>query len=243
MINGVGDSTILRYWMIVPAAGNGSRMQQPIAKQYLPLAGSTVLETTLTRLKALQLFEKIIVPIGSEDSLWQASNLASDRAFLALPGGKQRSDSVMAALLALEGLADENDWVLVHDAARPCFKSADIKRMVSSLAEHPVGGLMAEPILDTVKQVDKNDAVVKTLDRNQLWRAQTPQMFRYGLLKSSLEEASKSSAEITDEASAVELLGLQPAVVCGSASNIKITMPGDLDLAEYYLAQGSLDSE
>jgi 2-C-methyl-D-erythritol 4-phosphate cytidylyltransferase len=239
----VGGSTILRYWMIVPAAGNGSRMQQAIAKQYLPLAGSTVLEITLSRLKALQLFEKIVVPIGAEDSLWKDTNPASDSTFLALQGGAQRSDSVMAALLALEGLADESDWVLVHDAARPCFKSSDINHMVASLAEHPVGGLMAERILDTVKQVDKNDAVVKTLDRKQLWRAQTPQMFRYGLLKTCLEEASKSGAEITDEASAVELLGLQPAVVCGSASNIKITVPGDLDLAEYYLANGGLEGE
>ena len=243
MTDSVGDSTILRYWMIVPAAGNGSRMQQSIAKQYLPLAGSTVLEITLTRLKALQLFEKIVVPIGSEDSLWQGTNLASDNTFLAIQGGAQRSDSVMAALLALEDMADENDWVLVHDAARPCFKNTDIKRMVTRLAQHPVGGLMAEPILDTVKQVDKNDIVVKTIDRKLHWRAQTPQMFRYGLLKTGLEKATKSSVEITDEASAVEFLGLQPVVVRGSASNIKITLPGDLNLAEYYLAEGSLDSE
>lgn len=243
MIDNITDTANLRYWVIVPAAGSGSRMQQSIPKQYLPLAGSTVLETTLTRLKSLQLFEKILVPLGAEDSFWQDTNMAKDSTFLTLQGGAQRSESVMAALLALEGLANENDWVLVHDAARPCFRRSDIKQMVAKLAEHPVGGLMAEPILDTVKQVGEGDRVVKTLDRKLLWRAQTPQMFRYGLLKSALEEASKSSVEITDEASAIESMGLQPLVFSGSASNIKITMPDDLNLAEYYLAEGSLDSE
>ena len=184
-----------------------------------------------------------MVAIGVDDSLWKDTILASDGAFLAVQGGARRSDSVMSALLALEGLADEGDWVLVHDAARPCFNSADVKQMVTQLAEHPVGGLMAEPILDTVKQVDKGNLVVKTLDRQQLWRAQTPQMFRYGLLKLALQDALKNQAVVTDEASAVECLGLQPAVICGSASNIKITTPGDLNLAEYYLAQGNLDGE
>lgn len=243
MTDGPGNLTVSRYWMIVPAAGSGSRMQQSVPKQYLPLAGSTVLETTLTRLKSLQLFEHILVAIGVDDSLWKDTILASDGAFLAVQGGARRSDSVMSALLALEGLADEGDWVLVHDAARPCFNSADVKQMVTQLAEHPVGGLMAEPILDTVKQVDKGNLVVKTLDRQQLWRAQTPQMFRYGLLKLALQDALKNQAVVTDEASAVECLGLQPAVICGSASNIKITTPGDLNLAEYYLAQGNLDGE
>ena len=243
MTSSVSESTPSRYWAIVPAAGHGSRMQQPIAKQYLPLAGSTVLEITLRRLKSLELFEKIVVPIGVEDSLWRETDLAADRAFLAVRGGAERSESIMAALLALEGLADENDWVLVHDAVRPCFRSADIRRMIFSLAKHPVGGLLAEPILDTVKEVDKNNVIIKTLDRKQLWRAQTPQMFRYQMLITALEEASKSSLEITDEASALELIGLQPIVLDGSASNIKITIPGDLNLAEYYLTQVSLDDE
>lgn len=236
-----GDSK--RYWGIVPAAGSGSRMQQSIPKQYSPLADSTVLEVTLRRLQALQFFESILVPIRADDTLWNTSDIATDNFFVSLEGGTQRSDSVMAGLLALEGQADSNDWVLVHDAARPCFHRSDIKRMVELLADHPVGGLMAMPILDSVKRVDAGGTVIKTLDRKQLWRAQTPQMFRYGLIREALEEAIASESEITDEASAVELKGLMPVVVRGSENNIKITLPADLALAEYYLASENLDGE
>jgi len=156
-------------------------------------------------------------------------------------GGEQRSDSVLAALEALAGRAQDEDWVLVHDAARPCISAADIARLCAALADDPVGGLLAMPVAETVKRADSRQRVIGTLDRSQLWLAQTPQMFRYGLLLDTLRQSAERGISVTDEASAIEQAGLQPRLVVGNAANIKITRQADLHFAELWLGQVERD--
>lgn len=224
-----------KCWAVVPAAGVGKRMQADRPKQYLPLAGQTVIEHTLQRLLQSAAFQAIAVAISIEDPYWPSLALASHPSIITAPGGKERADSVLSALKALDGQADDNDWVLVHDAARPCLTSADIHGLIQQLQSHAVGGILALSSHDTLKQVD-GQSITATLNRQHIWRALTPQMFRVGLLRHALQQTEGNPA-ITDEASAVEWLGLQPAIVEGRPDNIKITRPEDLALAHFYLEQ------
>jgi 2-C-methyl-D-erythritol 4-phosphate cytidylyltransferase len=148
-------------------------------------------------------------------------------------GGAERADSVLAGLHALQ--ANDDDWVLVHDAARPCLHADDLSRLIAELRSDPVGGLLAVPVSDTIKRADEQGAVLGTVDRKHLWRALTPQMFRFGVIKRALLSAREQSIQVTDEASAVEALGLRPKLVLGRSDNIKITIPEDLALAEFIL--------
>jgi 2-C-methyl-D-erythritol 4-phosphate cytidylyltransferase len=224
-----------KFWGIVPAAGVGKRMQSDKPKQYLELAGTPVIEHTLMRLLSAGIFEAIAVAISREDPYWPALKISRHPAIVTAPGGKERADSVLSGLNSLGGRAADKDWVLVHDAARPCITVDDMHKLIDSLAAEDVGGILALPSHDTLKNVH-GSRIAGTLDRSRVWRALTPQMFRYGLLKRALEAAQGNPA-VTDEASALELGGYQPRIVEGRPDNIKITRPEDLALAQFYLEQ------
>jgi 2-C-methyl-D-erythritol 4-phosphate cytidylyltransferase len=225
----------IKFWAVVPAAGVGKRMQSDRPKQYLELAGKAVIEQTLTRLLEAEVFSAIAVAVSAEDPYWPELDVSRHPLVVTAPGGRERADSVLSALRSLHGRADDNDWVLVHDAARPCITSGDIRKLIDTLAEDEVGGILALSSHDTLKDV-QGDSIVGTLDRRHIWRALTPQMFRYGMLRTALIEAEGNPA-ITDEASALELKGFNPKIVEGRSDNIKITRPEDLALATFYLEQ------
>lgn len=226
----------IKFWGIVPAAGVGKRMQADRPKQYLPLMGKTVIEHTLSRLFESGIFEAIAVAISQEDPFWPKLTISQHSKILTAEGGKERADSVLSGLKHLEGKAADDDWVLVHDAARPCITSDDINLLVKSLQTKEAGGILALPSHDTLKNVEANK-ITNTIDRSLIWRALTPQMFRYSLLKQALIDAAEKQAVVTDESSAIELQGLQPEIISGRPDNIKITRPEDLALAEFYLEQ------
>jgi 2-C-methyl-D-erythritol 4-phosphate cytidylyltransferase len=224
-----------KIWGVVPAAGVGKRMQSDKPKQYLELGGKTVIEQTLLRLLEANVFTAIAVAISSEDPYWPELEISKHPNILTAPGGKERADSVLSALTTIRTQASDNDWVLVHDAARPCITSTDIHLLIDRLKTDDIGGILALSSHDTLKNVQAN-TIIGTLDRTHVWRALTPQMFRYGMLKTALEAAEGNPA-VTDEASALELQGFQPKIVEGRPDNIKITRPEDLALAQFYLEQ------
>ena len=229
----------MHYWAVVPAAGVGKRMQSDRPKQYLPLLGQAVLEQTLNRLLSADVFSAIAVAISKEDPYWPELACSGHEKVVTAAGGNERADSVLSALTSLREQASDDDWVLVHDAARPCLTSTDIHLLIDSLKNDEVGGILALSSHDTLKHVEGIN-IIKTIDRSCVWRALTPQMFRYGALKSALEAAEGNPA-VTDEASALEMQGLQPKIVEGRSDNIKITRPEDLALAQFYMEQQSDD--
>jgi len=231
-----------RYWIIVPAAGIGARMSSTIPKQYLTLAGKTLLEQTLERLLKLPFIQRVILVLHPRDGWWEKLAMKDDPRIQIVNGGDQRSQSVFNALQDLAELADENDWILVHDAARPCVTLASIENLRAQTSKHSVGGILGVPVSDTLKTVAEQQ-ILATVDRDQLWQAQTPQMFRYGLLHSCLARALRESKSITDEASALEAYGHRPLMITGRSDNIKITRPEDLVLAQWILQHQSQEQE
>jgi len=225
----------LKFWAVVPAAGVGKRMNADRPKQYLELAGRTVIEHTLSRLLQANVFSAVAVAISVEDPYWPELDIAKHELVITAPGGKERADSVLSGLNAIREKANDDDWVLVHDAARPCLTATDIHLLIDTLVNDDVGGILALSSHDTLKNVQGYD-ILGTLDRRVIWRALTPQMFRYGLLKTALEETEGNPA-VTDEASALELKGLKPKIVEGRPDNIKITRPEDLGLARFFMEQ------
>ncbi|PCJ15058.1 MAG: 2-C-methyl-D-erythritol 4-phosphate cytidylyltransferase [Gammaproteobacteria bacterium] len=225
-----------KYWCVVPAAGIGARMKSHVPKQYLPLAGKTIFECTLARLLGFSKLEQVVVAVSAEDPYWPELEFSQHAKVVSVAGGAERSESVLKGLRSLESSADAMDWVLVHDAARPCIRLSDIEKLVDAVAESAVGGLLGFPVQDTIKRSD-GERVLETVDRAQLWQAYTPQMFRFGLLLEALQKAQQDAAVVTDEASAVEHFGQQPILVQGSKDNIKITHPEDIGLAEIFLAR------
>ncbi|MDO9103940.1 MAG: 2-C-methyl-D-erythritol 4-phosphate cytidylyltransferase [Methylovulum sp.] len=223
----------ITYWAVVPAAGVGKRMNADRPKQYLELDGKTVIEHSLSRLLQADVFAAISVAISMEDPYWPELGISTHSKIITAAGGKERADSVLSALTAIAAQAADDDWVLVHDAARPCITAADIHRLINELKQDEVGGILALPSHDTLKKTQGQD-ILGTLDRSHIWRALTPQMFRYGRLKAALSAAAGNPA-VTDEASALELQGWQPKIVEGRPDNIKITRPEDLALAQFYL--------
>ena len=226
-----------RFWAVVPAAGVGRRMGGEVPKQYLPLQGRRVIDHTLQRLLNHPLIEGAYVALSPEDAYWQECEHAADGRVMRVAGGEERCHSVLNALNELSSVAERNDWVLVHDAARPCLSTGDLDHLISSLREHPVGGLLGVPVQDTLKRVSASGDVDETVPRSDLWQAYTPQMFRLGLLTEALAEALSKDQLVTDDASAMELAGYRPLMVEGHAGNIKITRPADLELAAFYLAR------
>ncbi len=227
------------FWLVIPAAGVGRRMGAERPKQYLEVAGRTIIEHTLNRFLDYPGLQGFVVALGEQDPYWPLLACSSDARIERVTGGCERADSVRNALLALIGRAADTDWVLVHDAARPCLGCHDLARLLDALRDHPVGGILATPARDTMKRVNDAGEIEATVDRATLWHAQTPQMFRLGPLLQSLELARQRGWTVTDEASALEQAGLRPSVVEGSADNIKITRPEDLAYAEWLLSRSS----
>ena len=226
-------------WLIVPAAGVGQRMAAECPKQYLRVDGEYILDITLRRLLAALPAAGCVVPLSSTDRWWAGTNASSDSRIATCAGGNERANSVLNALQALAPKAENDDWVLVHDAARPCVTADDLKRLLENAGAHNAGGLLAAPVTDTLKMASPQapDTVTSTVDRRHLWRALTPQMFRYGLLCDALQKALNQGFAITDEASAMEQSGHRPLLVEGRSDNIKITVPADLALAGFILGQ------
>ncbi len=224
----------MNYWAVVPAAGVGRRMGAQVPKQYLELAGRRVIDWTLAVLLAEPRIRKVAVALGAEDPLWSSCEHAGHPRVLRVEGGAERADSVLNALRALEREADPDDRVLVHDAARPCLRAEDLSRLIE-LASGDQGGLLALPVRDTMKQADDQGRSESTLDRSRIWHAFTPQLFPLATLRDALERALAAGVTVTDEASAMEWAGHRPLLVEGHPDNIKITRPGDLELAAFYL--------
>jgi len=237
----------MTIWAIVPAAGVGLRMgsssPQSHPKQYRTVQGRPVLSHSLRKLLSLPDIKQIVVAINLSDQRFATLPEAANPRVRVVTGGGQRQHSVLNALAALsEARAD--DWVLVHDAVRPCVRVADIQQLIATLEGHPVGGLLGSPMDNTVKQVDTEQRVVATANRNLLWNALTPQLFRFGVLSDALQSAVDNSLAITDEASAVELAGHEPLMIAGDKSNLKITHEGDLALAGFILSrEDSLEAD
>jgi 2-C-methyl-D-erythritol 4-phosphate cytidylyltransferase len=232
------SATDLKYWAIVPAAGTGRRMAADVPKQYLPLQGSTVLEHTLNTLFVCEPIEGVVLALSADDGYWpEIAPRFSGKNLACVVGGAERCHSVLNAVHHLRGFADLRDWVLVHDAARPCVRVDDVIVLIETLAEDACGGLLGVPVADTMKHLGADGRVAGTVDRQDLWHAQTPQMFRLGPLQSALEQALAQGWLVTDEAAAMEMAGFRPCMVQGHADNIKITVPSDLALAEFYLRE------
>ena len=225
-----------KYFLVVPASGIGQRMNSTIPKQYIILEkGLTILDQCLNTILSNDLISGFIVALDKKDSHFKSSNFAKDPKLISIAtGGKERFNSVLNALNALDQNAKPNDWVLVHDAARPCIRKEDINKLIEEVADDKVGGILANRIVDTVKQIN-NGGLVSTIDRQKLYIAQTPQMFRYAILKDSIEKAIESNMHITDESEALENLNYSIRIVEGSSSNIKITTQEDIHLANYFL--------
>ena len=224
------------YWAIVPAAGSGRRMGAALPKQYLRLGDRTVLEHTLDTLLAVEALAGVVLIVAPDDSDWDAIRPRyAGQSLDVVSGGAERCHSVLNGLDALAGKAAASDWVLVHDAARPCVRRDDIRALIASVDADSDGGLLGVPVADTMKRVAADARVVATVDRGGLWHALTPQMFRLHQLRTALRQAIKAHSMVTDEASAMELAGYRPLMVQGHRDNIKITLPADLELAGFYL--------
>ncbi|HNV89417.1 MULTISPECIES: 2-C-methyl-D-erythritol 4-phosphate cytidylyltransferase [Thauera] len=222
-----------RHFAIVPAAGSGSRMAAARPKQYLSLLGRPLIHHALSVLCAAPAIDAVFVVLSVDDTEWATHDWSALGPKLRplFCGGATRADSVLGGLRAIAGEAAAGDWVLVHDAARPCLAPWHVDKLVRELAHDEVGGLLAVPVADTLKRADEHRHVCETVPRDSLWQAQTPQMFRYAMLRRALEGAR----EVTDEASAIEAAGLRPRLVQGDATNLKVTYPLDLHLAEWIL--------
>lgn len=221
------------HFALVPAAGSGSRFGAEIPKQYLPVAGRPLLFHTLSVLCASPAIARVVVVLSPDDAFWPRFDWSALGGKLrpVFNGGATRAESVLAGLEAAAGEAAEQDWVLVHDAARPCLAATTLQRLIDELAGDPVGGILAVPVADTLKRDDGNGRIAATEPRDGLWQAQTPQMFRYGLLRDALRRA----AGVTDEAGAIEAMGLKPRLVRGETTNLKVTYPSDLAMAGWIL--------
>lgn len=229
-----------RYFALIPAAGVGARMGAAFPKQYARLAGKAMLRHVLDTFAAHDAITHTFAVVSGDDGYIDdairddpshAGQVLAGRVTIVRDGGDTRRQSVLNGLLAMRPQIADDEWVLVHDAARPGLSAALIDRLMAGVRDDEVGGLLALPVVDTLKRSDSDGCACATVPRAGLWSAQTPQMFRYGLLKKALEAAS----DVTDEAGAIEAMGLTPRLVPGSARNMKVTLPGDLALVELYL--------
>ncbi len=215
-------------------------MQAPLPKQYLPLLGRPVILHTLERLAGYVHISGVLVGVSARDAHW--ATVARDAASLpkllgTFEGGATRAHTVLNGLEALAAHAQPTDWVMVHDAVRPCIRHADLDKLVETVRDYPDGGLLALPMSDTVKRAELDGRVIETVPRAGLWRAMTPQMFHLDDLKLALARALRDGVEVTDEAAAMERAGRRPRVVAGHPDNVKITLPSDLPLAELFLGR------
>lgn len=223
-------------WAIVPAAGSGSRLGGALRKQYRDLAGRPMIAHTLARLLAHPAVAGAVVALAEDDEQWLRLRLEFAKPVHTCVGGADRAASVHAALRALPDDVGDDDIVLVHDAARPCLHASDLDRLLLAARGDAAGALLAAPVRDTLKRADAHGGVATTVSRELLWRALTPQAFRRGILTAALARAADDGIVVTDEAMAVERLGLRPRLVEGREDNIKVTVAEDLALAAYILS-------
>lgn len=233
----LNNTSMSRFIALIPAAGSGARMGNQLPKQYLSLAGKPMIYHALHTLCSSSHISSVFVILAPDDQEWARYDWSSfsDKLVVRYCGGATRADSVLNGLMAmqLEASICNDDWVLVHDAARPCLSAAQLEQLIDVLTPDEVGGLLAIPVADTLKRADPDHRAMGTASRAGLWQAQTPQMFRLGLLKEALSKVD--SATITDDASAIEAMGLHPRLVLSDAYNFKVTYPQDLALAELIL--------
>ena len=223
-----------KLWVILPAAGSGSRFSKTELKQYQMIQERTVLEHTVARLNQLPLAGYVLA-IGEQDNVAKMLPFSSQEKAHFCLGGAERVNSVLNALTYLSQIASEDEWVLVHDAARPCVGLDCLQQLVNTAITNDQAAILAIPVRDTLKRVVTNFDIEETVDRSMLWQAQTPQMAKLGVLKRAIEQALQDGATITDEASALEHIGEQVSVVQGRSDNVKITYPDDLELAKLIL--------
>ena len=240
----VSEKKILQQFIvIVPAAGVGKRMQANCPKQYLTINNITILNHTVNCLLAHPQIAKVVLPISDDDQYFNDSGLANNKKVIRVSGGKERVDSVLNGLRVIN--VKKYPWVLVHDAARPCVNHQDISALIEQCINQNSGGLLASPVKDTMKRSSGTgtnsgeNLVEHTVDRNNLWHALTPQMYKTQELTMAIEQALNNKLVITDESSAIEQANLPSIIVSGSSENIKITHPDDLLLAEFFLANRS----
>jgi 2-C-methyl-D-erythritol 4-phosphate cytidylyltransferase len=236
----------MTIWAVLPAAGIGRRMGSTIPKQYLWLDGAPLLLHALRRLGAVGEIQKIVVVIHPTDSRWAELEESISEEFenriITVMGGDERYQSVLNGLTALAELAEIDDWVLVHDAVRPCVRISDIENLIQKISPRAIGGLLGSPVDNTLKRVDKELTVIETVDRESYWNALTPQMFRFAQLKESIQAVVASGEQVTDEASAMEVAGFKPIMIAGNKDNIKITVEADLLLASQILKNQASDN-
>jgi len=230
-----------RFWAVVPAAGIGTRMGGDMPKQYLPILGRPIIAHTLARLCDHPRISGVVVVLAAHDPWWPQLSMKFSRPLLVAAGGAQRRDSVLSGLDMLSRRASNGDWVLVHDAVRPCLREDDIDRLMDTLSTDEVGGLLAVPVKDTMKRQGGAGRVRETVSRESLWHAQTPQMFRLGALRDALRLSVEEDRDVTDEAQAMELTGARALLVQGHEDNIKITRRADMELAEMYLTRRQVE--
>mgnify|MGYP003950255325 FL=1 len=228
-----------KLWAVVPAAGQGRRVGGAVPKQYLEIAGMPVLVHSLNRLAAVQQIDAIFVGISETDRHWHKLPLPAGMQVACYTGGQSRAETVWLGLQALQKCASADDWVLVHDAARPCVQVKDIDALISAVVPSLEGGLLAVPVTDTIKVANQDSTAKQTMERRMLWRAQTPQLFRFSVLYTALQAVVHDLESISDESAAVEKLGLKPLIVQSDERNIKITNSKDLQLAEFFLGKKS----
>ncbi len=218
---------------LLPAAGVGARMGANGPKQYLIINGRPLIWHAIQAFERHAAIRRVYVVLSAADTQWDAHDWSRfDKLAVLRCGGETRAESVLNGLEAIAGEVAEQDWMLVHDAARPCLSQGLLDKLLAELAEDAVGGILAAPVADTLKREGQGRRIHETVSRAGLWGAQTPQMFRYGLLREALRRAG---SEVTDEASAVERLGLSPLLVESDASNLKVTFPYDLEVAAWLL--------
>ncbi len=225
----------VQNWVVIPATGTGQRMLTDRPKQYIELSSKTILQHTLDNLLSHPLISGAVLIINSNDDYWEKLNYQHQKPVLLCTGGVQRHHSVYNGLLKLEQHLSENPNVLIHDAVRPFVSHHDLDKLLQALADSDDGALLAAPVADTLKVADHNKSVKSTFPRDNLWRAFTPQAFRLEKILLALENVINNKLQITDDASAMELMGASPRLVLGDAQNIKITTPQDLSLAEKLL--------
>lgn len=225
-----------KHWLIIPAAGIGSRMAADLPKQYLTIHGKSILQTTIEAMASSKHFEGVFVGLNPDDQYF--SSLAIECAAPVTPyvGGAERAETVLAGLNALSPYVANDDWIWVHDAARPLISSSEISSLEDALLKTDIGALLVLPCTDTMK-LQSDDGELRTVDRASLWRAQTPQVFRYSLLNEALKTGTSENWVITDESSAIEQAGYAPRLVAGKGTNIKVTHPEDLITAEQSVAR------
>ena len=227
-----------RLWVVIPAAGIGKRMGVDIPKQYITVCDKAIIEHTVEKFTSRNDLQGILVALSNSDQHWSTLELSENNKITTVTGGEERYKSVYNALCSLKNKADDDDWILVHDAVRPCITTSEIDQFIADLDHlNGIGGILALPCFETMKKANTNHEIEETIDRKFIWHAQTPQMFRYKKLFLAIEKIMNENIFITDEAMAMELAGYKPMLIQGTHNNIKITDQNDLKYLESFLRQ------